>query len=103
MKQNDIVTYRIDLSKPLTRAQKAELKRLAAKADEPVDTSDIPEATEEFWKNAVRNPFYRPVKAQLTVRIDADVVAWLKASGRGYQTRLNEILRRAMVEELGRT
>jgi len=46
----------------------------------------------------VRNPFYRPVKRQLTVRLDADVVAWLRRQGRGYQTRLNRVLREAMLE-----
>jgi uncharacterized protein (DUF4415 family) len=46
-----------------------------------------------------RNPFFRPVKEQVTVRLDADVLAWLRAGGRGYQTRLNEVLRAAMLQE----
>ncbi|MEN8336316.1 BrnA antitoxin family protein, partial [Acinetobacter pittii] len=44
--------------------------------------------------------FYRPVKQQTSVRLDADVLAWLKAQGKGYQTRMNKILREAMLEDL---
>jgi uncharacterized protein (DUF4415 family) len=53
-----------------------------------------------FWKHAIRNPFYRPVKQQLTVRLDADVIAWLRGQGKGYQTRINALLREAMTNEL---
>ena len=63
------------------------------------DPADIPELKEEFWANAVRNPFSNPVKQQLTVRLDADVVAWLRRHGKGYQTRLNSVLREEMVAE----
>lgn len=75
------------------------LEKLKAKPDDEIDLSDIPEITEEMWKTAVRGKFYRPVKEQVTVRIDADVLAWLKQRGKGYQTRLNEILRDAMLED----
>ena len=81
---------------PVTAEQQARLNALAARADADIDYSDIPPLTDDFWKHAVRNPFYRPVKQQLTVRIDADVVAWLRGGGKGYQTKLNRILRRAM-------
>ena len=84
-------------SSPLTEARKKKLKALAAEPDTAIDLTEIPELPESFWKNAVRNPFYRPVKQQLTVRLDADVVAWLKQQGKGYQTRLNQVLREAMV------
>jgi uncharacterized protein (DUF4415 family) len=77
-----------------------ELKQLAERPDSEIDFSDIPELTEEFWANAVRNPYYRPVKQQLTVRLDADVVAWLRRQGKGYQTRMNSVLREAMAGEL---
>lgn len=61
--------------------------------------SDIPEITD--WSHAVRHgQFYRPVKQQTSVRLDADVLAWLKAQGKGYQTRMNKILREAMLEDL---
>ncbi|WP_297450894.1 BrnA antitoxin family protein [Ferrovum sp.] len=56
--------------------------------------------TDEFWKNAVRNPFYRPTKQATTVRIDADVLAWLRSKGKGYQTKINAILRDAMIHEI---
>lgn len=71
--------------------------------DEAIDTSDIPPLTDDFFRRAVRNPFYRPVKQSTTVRIDADVLAWLKAQGPGYQTRINALLRAAMNEAIGRT
>jgi uncharacterized protein (DUF4415 family) len=61
-------------------------------------STQIPPLGEEFWNRAVRNPFYRPVKQATTVRIDADVLAWLRAQGKGYQTRINQILRNAMLD-----
>lgn len=64
--------------------------------DTQIDTSDIPPLTGDFFRRAVPNPFYRPVKQSTTVRIDADVLAWLKAQGPGYQTRINSLLRAAM-------
>jgi uncharacterized protein (DUF4415 family) len=84
----------------LAPASKRKLAELAALPDSEIDFSDIPPLPESFWKNAVRNPFYRPVKQQLTVRLDADVVAWLRRQGRGYQTRLNQVLRKAMLEDI---
>jgi uncharacterized protein (DUF4415 family) len=85
---------------PMTPARKRRLARLAAQPDSEIDFSEIPPLNESFWKNAVRNPFYRPVKQQLTVRLDADVVAWLRGQGKGYQTRLNRVLREAMLEDI---
>jgi uncharacterized protein (DUF4415 family) len=87
-------------SQVLTAAQRRELVTLAALPDDKIDYSDIPQLTEKFWENAVRNPFYRPVKQQLTVRLDADVIAWLRRQGDGYQTRLNALLRSAMLKDL---
>lgn len=98
------IEYKIDPANrpPLTEKQKAELAALAAMPDDQIDYSDIPPLTDEFWKNAVRNPFYKPTKAATTVRVDADVLMWLKSKGKGYQTRLNSILREAMLREIGR-
>jgi uncharacterized protein (DUF4415 family) len=79
-----------------------ELAALRAMADEDIDLSDAPELSESQWANAVRGKFYRPLKQQLTVRIDADVLAWLKRGGRGYQSRLNAILRTAMSQTASR-
>jgi len=87
----------------LSPARKRKLALLAERPDSDIDFSDIPPVKESFWRNAVRNPFYRPVKHQLTVRLDADVVAWLRRQGRGYQTRLNNVLRKAMLDDLRRS
>jgi uncharacterized DUF497 family protein len=84
----------------LTAAQRRKVAALAAQPDARIDYSDIPPLTERFWENAVRNPFYRPIKQQLTVRLDADVIAWLRRQGQGYQTRLNTLLRSAMLKDL---
>jgi uncharacterized protein (DUF4415 family) len=84
----------------LTPARKRKLSTLVAQPDAKIDFSEIPPLTENFWKNAVRNPFCRPVKQQLTVRLDADVVAWLRQQGKGYQTRLNRVLREVMLEDI---
>jgi uncharacterized protein (DUF4415 family) len=74
-----------------------ELAALAAMAESDVDYSDLPATTAQDWKGTERGKFYRPIKQQLTVRIDADVVEWLKGQGKGYQSRLNTILRAAML------
>jgi uncharacterized protein (DUF4415 family) len=95
-----IVKKRLSNS-PLTAEHKARLKKLAQRPDGEINMSDIPELTETFWQNAVRNPFYRPLKQQLTLRLDADVIAWLRRQGRGYQTRANALLRDAMLRNLG--
>jgi uncharacterized protein (DUF4415 family) len=84
----------------VTPAMKRHLKELAERPDSEIDFSDIPELTDDFFKNAVRNPFYRPVKEQVTVRLDSDVVAWLRKKGAGYQTRMNALLRSAMLSEV---
>jgi uncharacterized protein (DUF4415 family) len=83
----------------LTPRQKRELAALAALPDDKIDTSDIPELPLSAWKNAVRGKFYRPVKQAVSMRLDADVVAWLKKQGKGYQTRANRILRQRMLDE----
>jgi uncharacterized protein (DUF4415 family) len=85
--------------KPLTVNQKRELALLAALPDNRIDTSDIPELPPEVWKDAVRGRFYRPVKQAVSLRLDSDIVAWLKKPGRGYQTRANRILREQMLAE----
>jgi uncharacterized protein (DUF4415 family) len=81
----------------LSPERQAELKMLADKPDSEIDYSDIPPLGDAFWLNAVRNPFYKPTKTHASVRIDSDVLAWLKSQGRGYQTRMNAILREAMI------
>jgi uncharacterized protein (DUF4415 family) len=94
-----IVRHDVDLANlpPLTEKQKAELAALAARTNGEIDYSDIPPLTKEFWNNAVRGRFYKPTKTSTTVRIDSDVLAWLRAQGKGYQSRINAILRREML------
>lgn len=106
MTRRDSVRRELDPAAPATLSpgEAAELSALRA-ADargEAVDTSEIAPLDDAFWRAARRNPFFRPVKEQVTVRLDADVLAWLRAGGRGYQTRLNEVLRAAMLRESGR-
>lgn len=83
----------------LSAQHEAELKALAKKSDDEIDYSDIPSTCDEQWSEAARGQFFRPLKTQASVRIDADVMEWLKRPGKGYQTRLNAILREAMLRE----
>ena len=81
-------------SRHLSRGHSAELKALARLPDKAIDTSDVPELPD--WSGAKRGLFYRPIKQQLTLRLDADVVAWFRQHARsaeGYQTRINRALR----------
>ncbi len=84
------------MSKALSKQSVQELEALASLPDRDINLSDIPDTTAVDWQDAQRGRFYRPIKRQVTIRIDADVLAWLRQSGNGYQTRLNEILRQAM-------
>jgi uncharacterized protein (DUF4415 family) len=85
--------------RPLSAKQRHELTALAALPDDQIDTADIPELPPDAWKDAVRGRFYRPIKQAVSLRLDADVVAWLKKPGKGYQTRANRILRERMMTE----
>jgi uncharacterized protein (DUF4415 family) len=73
-----------------------QLEALKHMPDSEIDLSDIPEITDEMWRKAVRGNPYLPKKQQLTVRLDVEVLEWLKGMGKGYQTRLNAMLRAAM-------
>ncbi|EJF87342.1 BrnA antitoxin family protein [Bartonella rattimassiliensis] len=96
------IRYEMDIVhlSPLTDKQRVEIDELAAMPDSAIDHSDIPTLDDAFWKNAVRNPFYKPTKTVTTVRVDSDVLAWLKSQGKGYQTRINAILRDAMLRSM---
>jgi len=72
------VSHTMESLPALTKPQRAKLKALAARPDSEIDTSDIPEMTEEQWRHARRRHFYRPRKLQITARVDADVLDWLK-------------------------
>ena len=91
------VKYTRDMLPPLTEAQRDNLKRLDAMPDNEIDTSDMPELTDAQFAEMKQPEHYRPVKKQITARLDADVLAWLKAGGKGYQSRMNAILRQAML------
>ena len=86
-------------SEKLASKLEKELVALDAMRDEDIDLSDASEVTD--WAAAERGKFYRPVKEQVTLRLDADVLHWFKQSGKGYQTRINAALRR-FVEADGR-
>lgn len=73
------------------RRNSKKLARLARKPDKAVDTSDIPELA--GWSGAERGRFYRPVKQQVTLRLNADVLAWFKSRADKYQSRINAALR----------
>jgi uncharacterized protein (DUF4415 family) len=78
----------------VSRKVARELAALARMPDDKIDLTDAPEVRE--WRGAVVGKFYRPIKKPVTIRVDADVLAWLKRQGRGYQTRINKLLREAM-------
>ena len=88
------------MKKMTSRERQRQLAYLAALPDDQIDTSDIPELTAEQLRKAVRGLMYRPVKKPVTMRLDSDVIAWLKSAGRGYQTKANALLRREMLRTL---
>ena len=98
------VRFDIDLANlpPLSEAQKAELEALAAKPDSEIEVGDVPTLSEAFFSNAIQGRFYKPTKTSTTVRIDSDVLAWLRSQGKGYQSRINAILRREMLTSIKR-
>ena len=82
----------------MTAKQRADLQTLEELPDDQINTNDIPELLD--WSGAERGVFYRPVKKQITLRLDADVISWFKAhaqGGRGYQTDINQALREHVI------
>src|SRR5262249_37413347 len=76
-----------------------DLRALKVMRDTDIDTSDIPEIVD--WNGAERGRFYRPVKQMVTIRLDAEVVAWFKARDGKYQTAVNRALREYMLARAG--
>ena len=74
-------------------SSKTNWDRLAKMEGQDIDTSDIPELDDDFFQNAELRV---PVKKPVTLRLDADVLEWFKAGGKGYQTRINQLLRKYM-------
>jgi len=79
----------------LTKQQKRDIRAIAVKKDQHIDFSDAPPVLD--WSAATIGKFYRPAKKPVTMRLDSDVIAWLKTGGRGYQTKANWLLRHAML------
>ncbi len=77
----------------MSKSSKTDWKRLSKMKDKDIDTSDIPELDDAFFENA---ELRLPPKQPVTLRLDADVLAWFKEGGQGYQTRINQLLRRYM-------
>jgi uncharacterized protein (DUF4415 family) len=80
---------------PLSDKERRELQRLASKPDSKIDFSDAPES-EPRPPEVHIGRFYRPIKQLVSLRVDADVLAWFRGRGRRYQTYMNEVLRREM-------
>jgi uncharacterized protein (DUF4415 family) len=78
------------------------MQKLAALPEHQIDTSGIPELPVGAWKQALQGKWYRPVKQAVSIRLDADVLAWLKAKGSGYQTKVNRLLRERMLREISK-
>lgn len=87
--------------RPLTEEERARVRALADLPDDQIDYSDIPATTAEDWVGAEVGKFYRPLKHQVTLRVDTDVLDWFKreaAGERGYQTQINKALREYVAE-----
>jgi uncharacterized protein (DUF4415 family) len=80
---------------PIAEKQRRELERLARLPDEQIDYSDAPDL-EQPPAHVEVGRFYRPIKQQISIRVDADVLAWFRARSKKYQTYMNEVLRREM-------
>jgi uncharacterized protein (DUF4415 family) len=82
-------------TRPLGKRERAELEALAAMPDSAIDYSDAP-ALKAFPPEVHIGRFYRPLKQQISLRVDADVLAWFRSRGGKYQTYINQVLRREM-------
>ncbi|WP_143872007.1 BrnA antitoxin family protein [Catenovulum sediminis] len=83
----------------MNKVSKTDWKRLAEMSDEDIDTSDIPELGNDFFNHA---QLRMPAKKSVTLRLDEDVLEFLKSEGQGYQTRINKLLRNYMDVQLHR-
>jgi uncharacterized protein (DUF4415 family) len=84
----------------LTREQQQDIRTIAQKQNQEIDFSDAPPVLD--WRGAEIGKFYRPKKQAVTIRLDSDVIAWLKSEGPGYQTKANWLLRHAMLNQKNR-
>lgn len=81
----------------LTKEQKRDIAAIRAKKDGEIDFSDAAPVLD--WSGAEIGKFHRPIKKPVTMRLDSDIIDWLKANGRGYQTKANWLLRHAMLSQ----
>ncbi len=89
--------------KSTSTRSRTDFDRLDKMKDEDIDLSDAPEITPEMFAKAVVRRGLKPrTKKQVTLRIDSDVLEWYKKQGRGYQTKINLLLRAYMNEHRGR-
>ena len=86
-----MIGVRMAIEKKLTAEQLAALDAIRDRPDSEIDLTDAPEVTD--WTGAVRGAMFRPVKRHVTIRLDADLLAWFERQGKGYQTRINAALR----------
>ena len=86
----------------LSKTAKKKLVKRMPNNDAEIDTSDAPPLPPELWAKAVQGKFYRPVKESVHVRVDADVLEWLRRQGPGHLTRINRILRETMIRDLSK-
>jgi len=75
----------------MSPSSKNDLNKLKNLKDSEIDYSDIPETDALFWKEA--EVIYPSKKTHLSIRLDDDIVQWFKKFGRGYQTKINAVLR----------
>ncbi len=75
----------------VSTSSKTNYKRINKLSDKDIDYSDIPETDEEFWGNA--QVLFPTKKTHLSIRLDDDIISWFKQFGRGYQTKINSVLR----------
>lgn len=81
-------------------AVSTETRKAYKKRDRALDSDpDAPQMPPEYWSNAVIGKYYRPLKSQISFRIDNEVLDWLKSKGEGHLSRINEILRERMTRE----
>ncbi len=86
----------------ISKEQRERLERLAAASEKDIDTTDVPEVLD--WSGAIRGGLYKARKEAITIRLDADVLAWFKGraeGGRGYQSEINRVLRQHVAASEG--
>lgn len=95
-----VVMTEEQMRKPLTAEQRAEVEALKAMPDAEIDFTDIPRLPREWGRSAKRfDEVFKPRKQAISLRIDADLLEWLKAGGEGWQTRINSMIRERMATE----